>query len=272
MRYRDWLHAHTGTKTGDPLTHSSIAHYFGELRQILRAAKALPGNRLPKEVAFPARLVPNRAPPALTLPLHGNHIQTLLEQCYFEIDKTMHRFELGQQLLASPHPAPDQDPVLHDLVHAIAELTSSGSPSLEALSARGFHSSTIQEYGNLNVLRSYVAATVDTLTPFYVALLIQTSANPEPLRNILRDCVEAHPLEDSHRIVFWQKPRAGHQRKRIQGRSFDISKKRAAPNLITAIREITRPLAPTINPRILFLSSSCTRASHGASKSSPTNP
>ena len=256
MRYLDWLHAQINTKTGDPLAHSSIAHYFGELRQIFRAARALPGDRLPKVVLFPSCLVPNRAPPAPTLPLHANHIRTILDQCYYEIDETMHRFELGLQLLASPHPTQDQDPVLHQLVHAIAELTSSGSPSLEALSARGFHSSTIEEYGTLTVLRSYVAATVDSLTPFYVALLIQTSANPEPFRNILRNCVEPHPLEDNHRIVFWQKPRAGHQCKRIQGRSFDIRKKRAAPNLITAIREITRPLAPTIkskDPVPLFL-------------------
>ena len=243
-RYFDWLSAQTSTRSGRPLSQSSIANQLNALRQTLRAASRLPGRRLPNDVVFPSYLVPDRVAPLPIPHLDKTLLETLLVHCYLEIDEAMHRFHCGQELLSSPHPAPKQDPVLHRLVHVIAASTSSGVSPYQALRSEGLSGHTIGKYGRTQILQSYAFATVDTLAPFYLALLIQTAANPEPFRKILRNCIQPHPIEDSQKIVSWLKPRAGRQREKIQRRSFDIRKKRAAPNLIAQLHKLTQPLLP----------------------------
>ena len=266
FRYRDWLYAQTSKKSGDPLAQKTVCIALTVLRNLLRTARDLPGIRLPHEIAFPAHLVPNRVAPPPVQHLNENQLKTILDQCYVEIAETMSRFKLGQELLSCPSPAPEHDPVLHQLVHAIADLTTSGFASHEALCSQGYTLRSISKYGGIDSLRSYVAATPNALTPFFLALQIQLAANPEALRKIRRACVRDHPLEDNLRVVFWKKPRAGRRRKRLQQRSFDIRKKHAAPNLIAAVQELTLPLVTRLestNDVPLFLAPNSRKMHYG---------
>jgi integrase len=88
----------------------------------------------------------------------------------------------------------------------------------------------------------------DAIVPFFLAIGIQTAANPEALRLIRRDCLVPHPLDEDRVVIDWAKPRAGGEVRRAQRRSFDRRRPYAAPNLIDRVAAITEPLVATARP------------------------
>jgi hypothetical protein len=98
------------------------------------------------------------------------------------------------------------------------------------------------------MLAQYLHLTVDTLVPFFLAIAIQTAANPDALRLIGRDCVAPHPLDEHRAVIDWAKPRAGGAVRRAQRRSFDRRRQHAAPNLIDKVLAMTAPLAAHAPP------------------------
>ena len=242
QEYRDWLLQQTHHRTNMPLVERTIAGHLIRLSKILSSGKLLPGNRLPCEIALPAYVMPNRTPTPPQRHLDEPQLKTLLSECYYEIRETRRLFELGQAMLAAPAPLPGQDPNLHRIVHAIDELLADSYPSYERLTAKRISVRFLTTHGRIPHSISYLCATPDTLTPIYIALLVQLAGNPEPVLNISRKCVRPHPLEDHHEIVEWEKPRAGRIRRHIQRRTFDSRKKQSAPNLVTLALELTHPL------------------------------
>jgi integrase len=91
-------------------------------------------------------------------------------------------------------------------------------------------------------------AHIDPVVPFFVAIGIQTAANPEALRLIRRDCLVPHPLDENRVVIDWAKPRAGGEVRRAQRRSFDRRRPHAAPNLIDRVAAITEPLIAEARP------------------------
>jgi integrase len=85
----------------------------------------------------------------------------------------------------------------------------------------------------------------DAIVPFFLAIGIQTAANPEALRLIRRDCLVSHPLDENRIVIDWAKPRAGGEVRRAQRRSFDRRRPYAAPNLIDRVAAMTEPLVAT---------------------------
>jgi len=96
--------------------------------------------------------------------------------------------------------------------------------------------------------RESVAAKSTTLVPFFLAIAIQTAANPEALRRIRRNCLAPHPLDENRIVIDWAKPRAGGEMRRAQRRSFDRRRLHAAPNLIDRVIAITEPLVAQARP------------------------
>jgi integrase len=93
--------------------------------------------------------------------------------------------------------------------------------------------------------RSHIA---DAIVPFFLAIGIQTAANPEALRLIRRDCLAPHPLDENRVVIDWAKPRAGGEVRRAQRRSFDRRRPYAAPNLIDRVAAMTEPLVAEARP------------------------
>jgi integrase len=89
---------------------------------------------------------------------------------------------------------------------------------------------------------------IRALVPFFLAIGIQTAANPEALRLIRRDCLAPHPLDENLIVIDWAKPRAGGEVRRAQRRSFDRRRPHAAPNLIDRVTTITEPLVAEARP------------------------
>jgi integrase len=88
----------------------------------------------------------------------------------------------------------------------------------------------------------------DAIVPFFLAIGIQTAANPDALRLIRRDCLTPHPLDENRVVIDWAKPRAGGELRRAQRRSFDRQRPYAAPNLIDRVAAMTEPLVAEARP------------------------
>ncbi|WP_439397124.1 hypothetical protein ACRQ5Q_08705 [Bradyrhizobium sp. PMVTL-01] len=122
-------------------------------------------------------------------------------------------------------------------------------PNTTTLEAHGIKAATlVQYYGGARTMAQYFHVTTDTLVPFFLAIAIQTAANPEPLRYIRRDCLVPHPLDEHRVIVDWNKPKTGTRLQKAQRRSFDRRRRYAAPNLIEMMLVLTEPIVATAPP------------------------
>ena len=121
----------------------------------------------------------------------------------------------------------------------------------------------VKFWGGLRTVSQYFHITTDSLVPFFLAIAIQTAANPDPLRLIKRDCLVPHPLDEHRIIIDWCKPKTGLRLKKAQRRSFDCRRRYAAPNLIEMVLALTAPIvadAPPGQRDRLFLTRSIFKA------------
>jgi len=202
---------------------------------------ALPNNAIP--LAGVQRLPQDRLTPA--------QMRSVLAACYAEIDAAWDKFQYGQAVIALPElpPRPSwRGEGLDRWIWRLHRANDGLSPGRKGLRRLGFDQKTLPKAHRITSIEGYLHITTDTLTAFYIALLIQTAANAGPLRQIKRDCLVPHPLERHRVMVEWVKPRAGGKVKRMQRRSFDNRRPYAAPRLIEKLLAMTAPLLPHVEP------------------------
>lgn len=239
-RYIAWLDRQTN-HAGEPRSLSGRANQLSYLRQLIEWTKRHHSSRLPQRIDFPFRVYSNRnAQPRRRLP--EEQLKAILRACYEDIDAAWERFELGQQILCSDTVPAAATAELHRLVRELANIDGGVMPTRLNLVAHRLNMSAIARHGGLRALAGYLHLTGETLLPFYIALAIQTAANPQPLTQFRRDCQRPHPLDEHRVIIDWDKARAGDKFKRAQRRSFDRRRRYAAPNLVDKLLAMTAPL------------------------------
>ncbi|QPC88961.1 hypothetical protein GA830_19175 (plasmid) [Mesorhizobium sp. NBSH29] len=78
----------------------------------------------------------------------------------------------------------------------IAKIEGGLMPDNATLDEHGIKPSTLVKFwGGTRTVTQYFHITTDTLVPFFLAIAIQTAANPDALRHIHRDCLVPHPLD-----------------------------------------------------------------------------
>ncbi|AME27365.1 hypothetical protein [Burkholderia sp. PAMC 26561] len=248
-RYILWLDQQT-TPAGSPRSLSARANLLSYLRNLVNWTKRLHPSRLPQRIDFPFRTYPNRNNQH---PLRGrlseDQLKAILRACYEEIDAAWERFELGQQILNQDIVPAGVSADLYRLIRDLAQVSDGVIAAQLTLIGHRFNRSIITRHGGLRTLAGYLHLTGEALLPFYVALAIQTAANPQALILFRRDCQRPHPLEEFRVIVDWDKGRAGDKLKRAQRRSFDRRRRYAAPNLIDKLLTMTAPLVPQASLR-----------------------
>jgi hypothetical protein len=192
-------------------------------------------------IDFPDNPFPGRHASRSQIRLAEAQLKDILTACYREIDAAWSRFEEGQRLLAQRDRASDPAALLHEL-HRLGDGIMPRTDRTAALTNR------IQSLGGTLQVAQYLHLTSSTLAPFFVAIAIQTAANPDALRHIVRDCLVPHPLDPNRVMIEWAKPRAGGAMRRAQRRSFDRRRPNAAPNLIEKLLMMTAPLAAHAGP------------------------
>lgn len=246
-RYIGWLDRQTN-QAGESRSLSGRANLLSYLRQLIEWTKRHHPSRLPQRIDFPFRVYSNRnAQPRRRLPEAS--LKAILRACYEDIDAAWERFELGRQILRSDTVPAGATAELYRLIRDLAEVDNGVMPTRLTLVARRSNMSAITRHGGLRTLAGYLHLTNETVLPFYIALAIQTAANPQALTQFRRDCQRPHPLDEHRVIIDWDKARAGDKFKRVQRRSFDRRRRYAAPNLIDKLLAMTAPLVAQAAPR-----------------------
>ncbi|MBI1261719.1 MAG: hypothetical protein GC184_08335 [Rhizobiales bacterium] len=183
--------------------------------------------------------------------LSPDQIKAILRACYEEIDEIWARFQHGQEVIRCPELPPKtlRGQGLDRWIWRISRIERGLMPDRAALEEHGIRSSTLVRFwGGYRTIAQYFHITTDTLVPFFLAIAIQTAANPEPLRHIRRNCLVPHPLDEHRMIVEWTKAKTGTRQQKAQRRSFDRRRRYAAPNLIEMMLTLTEPIVATAPP------------------------
>ena len=244
-RFIAWL-GQQRSRTGEPWAQASRAVPFGLLRSLLVWARRYCPEQLPPKLTIPYNPFPvrrqNQEPRTR---LSEAHLKAILRACYEEIDEAWRRFEWGQAVVRAPELPPKilRGQGLARWLWRISRIDNGLMPDTATLRRHGISPDTLARYwGGIRGVAQYLHLTIDTVVPFYLAIAIQTAANPDALRCIARDCLVPHPLDEHGVIVDWTKPKTGVRLKRAQRRSFDRRRPHAAPNLIAKVLAMTAPL------------------------------
>jgi len=246
-RYQIWLDLQK-TQLGASRTKTAKQHHLSVLRQLIDWTKRHHPNRLPARIDFPYNPYPNRASQPRPC-LSATQLKVILRACYEEIDDAWARFQTGQKILTSTGPVEGVDPRLCDCVRSMAAIGDGVMPTTLELIARKIGLGPVARQGGLRVATSYLHLAPEKLAAFFIAIAIQTAANPDPLRRLVRDCQVLHPLDESRVTIDWDKARAGGKMKRAQRRSFDCRRPYSAPILIERLLAMSEPLLAQAEPQ-----------------------
>lgn len=238
-RYVAWLDDQR-RRDGQPWSEASRLNHLGPLRLLIEWTKRHHPERLPTRLDFPLRPY-SRLEVQHRTRLPEPQLKAILRACYEEIDVAWAHFEAGHRILEGAEVAD----VPADLAEAIRRLAALGGgvmPSRRAAEADRCSMYAVYRYGGLRQVGAYLHLTPEALVAFFIALAIQTAANPDALRHLRRDCQVPHPLDEHRVIIDWQKPRAGGRLRHAQRRSFDRRRRYAAPNLTDRLLAMTAPL------------------------------
>jgi hypothetical protein len=203
---------------------------------------------MPEQLQFPPNPFPGRHRTAAPRRLPAAELKAILRACYAEIDIAWSRFEEGRAILEkNPDGLTDDRRELDALLVETGRTVGGIMPWYDQHPGRRSYRS-IQRHGGTRMLAQYLHLTVDALVPFFLAIAIQTAANPDSLRNIGRDCLASHPLDPHRIIVDWAKPRAGNAVRRAQRRTFDKRRRYSVPNLVEKVLAMSAPLVAHASP------------------------
>ena len=257
-RYLVWLDRQC-SPTGEPWSPSTRYGRYLPVKMVLYWAMRNRADCMPEQLDFPYNSFSGRR---RTTPvpqrLSASQLKAILRACYAEIEAAWARFEAGRAILARPNDVRiscDRSD-METFIREIHRLGDGIMPRNQMTTALGLPSSRFERHGGARMIAQYLHLTVDTLVPFFLAIAIQTAANPDALRLILRDCQVPHPLDEHRVVIDWAKPRAGATVRRAQRRSFDRRRRYAAPNLIDKVLAMTAPLvahAPPSERNRMFL-------------------
>lgn len=247
-RYVLWLQKNGSSGTG----RGAHAIAFDLLRPLLAWCRRNRPGVLSTDLDIPWNAFPGRRTrqqPRRRLP--ADRIKDILRACYEEIDEVWARFQHGQEVIRRPDLPPKtlRGQGLDRWIWRIAKIEGCLMPDVAALEEHGIkHGTLVRHWGGSRTMAQYFHITTDTLAPFFLAIAIQTAANPEALRNIQRDCLVPHPLDEHRVIIDWIKARTGPRLQKAQRRSFDRRRRYAAPNLVEKMLALTEPIIATAPP------------------------
>lgn len=247
-RYVAWLDRQR-SPTGEPWGISTRHGRYVPIKIMLEWAMRNRADLMPERLQFPANPFPGRHRTPVPRRLPAYELKAILRACYAEIDIAWARFEEGRAILESDHGGvTDGRRDLETLLVATGRAGGGIMPWHDRAAAGRQSHRRIRRAGGTRMLAQHLHLTVDTLVPFFLAIAIQTAANPDSLRNIGRDCLASHPLDPDRIIVDWAKPRAGNTLRRAQRRTFDKRRRYSVPNLVEKLLAMSAPLVPHAQP------------------------
>jgi hypothetical protein len=251
-RYILWLRAAEGSGRKPAAPRGTATKAFDVLRPLLHWCQRNRPGTLAADLDIPYNPFPSkRSGQEARRRLSPDQLKTILRACYEEIDEVWGRFQYGQEIIRLPDlpPRGKHGEGLARWIWRISRVEGGVMPDHAALERHGIKVDTLRaRWGGYRIVSQYFHITIDSLVPFFLAIAIQTAANPYPLRLIKRNSLVPHPLDEHRVIVDWCKPKTGRYLKKAQRRSFDRRRRYAAPNLIEMVLALTEPLVAETPP------------------------
>jgi hypothetical protein len=172
-------------------------------------------------------------------PIEEESLKKILRACYEEIECAEERFARGQGIRAL-----DGEPSDSSEQAKIRELLAVGKGELPLRSELvridySLYGNTLP-LGGLRGISERLWLSPTSLFPFYLAILIQASGNPEAVAFMDRSCVIDHPLRSDLEWLSWRKPRSAKEQ-RIE---FPRGRPWSATNIARRLMALNDELVP----------------------------
>ena len=250
VRYIEWLNVQC-RRDGRPWSKGSRAAPYTALHKLLQwLVRCRPGTIA--GIDYPFSPFPGRDRDSQP---HGKiavrHLRAILNACEADIAQIRSAREAATAQRAAADGSLDTlggllqhiDRHCDGIIPTALELSRPGQVQFRTALARS---------GGLRQVEPCLYPRSESLLPYYLAILIHTAGNPEPIVDLQRDCLQLLPLLDDRQTLVWRKGRTPH----VQRRTFSIAAAFEPPALVREIlqwNERLLPLAPPTQRNRLFL-------------------
>jgi hypothetical protein len=256
-RYIAWLNQQRG-ESGVAWTKSTRAVAYGTLQRLLRwLQRCRPG--LLQPIEYPVNPFPFRNRDRGSRGrLSPEHLRDILRACERDIEQCRAlRQRASEERLAARAGDADAGIDRGALLDYIERRFEGIIPTDAVLRLPGHERARcgVLRLGGVRRLEPCLYPTLDTLLPYYLAILIHTAGNPQAIAHLNSDCLQPVPLMEDRELIVWEKPRAG----RLQRRSFRSSAAFEPPALVRELLDWTsrlrRSVSAPLNSRLFLFKS-----------------
>lgn len=251
LRYIDWLNA-LRRPGGQPWTKSSRSSAYGALSTLLQWLERCRPGVIPASIEYPFNPFPwrNRDTPARDK-ISAVELRALLKACEADIEHSRARRDAAAAQRINDSSTPG---TLGWFLQYVDERCAGIVPQTVELkrSKQRQHARTLAALGGQKQVEPCLYPRAESLLAYYLAILIHTAGNPDPIAELGRDCLQSLPLLDDRQALVWFKARA-HS---IQRRTFLSTDRLEPPALVKDLLQWNARLQPLAPPALrdrLFL-------------------
>lgn len=171
-------------------------------------------------------------------------LKMILAACYRKIGAIEKRLEIGRRLISGENLSPAEKHV-SELVRDLLILGKGFLPKQRLVNRSGnSFARRIEELGGYRPLARMLWLCPEDIFPFYVAVVAQTSGNPDAIKMLSRSCLHQHPLRSDLERIQWVKKRGG----REQFADFPAERQWSAPSILRRLMKLNEPLLSLCEP------------------------
>ena len=237
-RYVEWLNSQCRAN-GNAWTKSSRSNTYNSLRMLLLWIERCLPNKL-ASIDYPYNPFPWRnRDTAVRAKIPPAELRAILRACEADIV----RIRAGREAARLQRAYESENPGTLGWLLKQLDLKFGGIvPEANVTSKAGMHpiKVAISRHGGLKQVAPCLYPLGENLLPYYLAILVQTAGNPEPIAELRRGCLESIPLLEDRDALVWFKARANG----FQRRTFSKIGKFEPPALVREIIDWNERLVP----------------------------
>lgn len=162
-------------------------------------------------------------------------IKEILRACYDDIEQVEEERSKVRRLCSGK----TEGPYERELLLLMRDLMEAGKGQLATQSiynrAGKSLARRVEDFGGSRHIAGIAYLSPKDILPFLVAIMAQSSANPESIKLAKADCIVNHPIRDDIERIVWVKERSS----REQRADFPKDKEWSAPNLVRRLNKLT---------------------------------
>ena len=242
VRYVEWLNRQVASD-GKPWSRVTRAGTYSVLRTMLRWLQRCRPDLL-GPLDFPRRVFPGRNRNRQRVePLSAGTLRAILKACEEDISRLRSRREAAQREieLARANPKGTVGPLAALVSHIDMHYDGVLPQAIPFRRDSRYHMAAVAAaLGGYRVIEPCLYPRLESLFPYYLAILIHAAGNTEAIATLTTDCLQTVPMLGERELLVWSKGRAG----RPQRRSFRTTQSFEPPAFVREIIEWTKRLRP----------------------------